>query len=232
LTETSALVLPAQRHAEKAAAVIHARPTPERLTIFSDGVFAVLITVLVLELRPPELPTFYGLLLLWPTWVSYAVSYVFIAIVWANHHHLMRFATEATARLMWFNFGHLFSVSLLPLSTAWMAVSKLAPQPVAFYAAVFFLVNVTYILLIRELIDRGPSEEVSQRERKVMHVRSVTTLFCFAAAAITALKYPLIGLGICCCCLIVYLKPEPPGVETSEPNTLSGPESELPPAQK
>jgi len=100
--------------------------------MFSDGVFAVLITVLVLELRPPELPTFKALLSLWPTWLSYAVSYLFIAIVWANHHHLMRYATETTPRLMWFNFAHLFSVSLLPLSTAWMAVSKLAPQPVAF----------------------------------------------------------------------------------------------------
>src|SRR5882724_5886425 len=132
----------------------HARRTPERLSAFSDAVFAVLITVLVLELRPPELPTFEALLALWPTGLSYTVSYVFIAIVWTNHHHLLRFATEATPRLLWFNFAHLFSVSLLPLSTAWMAVSRLAPQPVAFYAAVFFFVNVTYILLIWELIER------------------------------------------------------------------------------
>jgi uncharacterized membrane protein len=124
--------------------------------MFSDGVFAVLITVLVLELRPPERPTFEALLALWPTWLSYAVSYLFIAIVWANHHYLMRYASEATPRLLWFNFAHLFSMSLLPLSTAWMAVSELAPQPVAFYAAVFFLVNATYIALIWELIDRTP----------------------------------------------------------------------------
>jgi hypothetical protein len=85
------------------------RATPERLSAFSDGVFAVLITVLVLELRPPELPTFKALLLLWPTWLSYAVSYLFIAIVWTNHHYLIRYATEATHRLVWFNFAHLFS---------------------------------------------------------------------------------------------------------------------------
>ena len=115
------------------------KATPERLSGFSDGVFAVLITVLVLELRPPERPTFEAMLALWPTWLSYAMSYLFIAIVWLNHHYLMRYATEATPRLLWFNFAHLFSMSLVPLSTAWMAVSKLAPQPVAFYAAVFFL---------------------------------------------------------------------------------------------
>lgn len=84
------------------------RATPERLSAFSDAVFAVLITVLVLELRPPEHPIFTALLSLWPTWLSYAVSYLFIAIVWANHHHLMRYATETTYRLMWFNFAHLW----------------------------------------------------------------------------------------------------------------------------
>ena len=110
----------------------HARGTPERLSMFSDGVFAVLITVLVLELRPPELPTFKALLLLWPTWLSYAVSYLFIAIVWVNHHHLMRYATEATPRLMWFNFAHLFSVSLLPLSTASTAGASWRRSPLPF----------------------------------------------------------------------------------------------------
>lgn len=193
------------------AAIQHARTTPERLTAFSDGVFAVLITVLVLELRPPELPTFKALLSLWPTWLSYAVSYLFIAIVWVNHHHLMRYATEATTRLMWFNFAHLFSVSLLPLSTAWMAISGLAPQPVAFYAAVFFLVNVTYICLIGELIDRPGVDDVSRSERRIMHLRSLATLCVFGAAALVALRYPLIGLGMCICCLIVYLRPEAPG---------------------
>jgi uncharacterized membrane protein len=186
------------------------RATPERLSAFSDAVFAVLITVLVLDLWPPELPTFKALLLLWPTWLSYAVSYLFIAIVWLNHHYLVRYATEATPRLLWFNFAHLFSMSLLPLSTAWMAASKLAPQPLAFYAAVFFLVNATYLALIWELIERTPVE-VSPAVRRIMRVRSITTLSLFGLAAVVALKYPLVGLSICICCLIVYLKPGPPG---------------------
>jgi uncharacterized membrane protein len=187
------------------------RATPERLSTFSDGVFAVLITVLVLELHPPEVPTFKALLLLWPRWLSYAVSYLFIAIVWINHHYLMRDATEATHRLLWFNFVHLFSISLLPLSTAWMAVSELAPEPVSFYAMVFFLVNATYICLIRELIERAPVDKVSPTMRRNMRVRSIATLCLFGVAAAVALKYPLVGLGICICCLIVYLKPDPLG---------------------
>lgn len=184
--------------------------TPERLNAFSDGVFAVLITVLVLDLRPPDLPAYKALLSRWPTWLSYAVSYLFIAIVWANHHHLLLYATKTTARLMWFNFAHLFTASLLPLSTAWMAVSELAPHPVSFYAAVFFLVNATYILLIRELVD--PSD-ISAKVRRIMRIRSIATLCLFGMAAIVALKSPLVGLGICICCLLVYLKPEAPGAD-------------------
>ena len=187
--------------------------TPERLNAFSDAVFAVLITVLVLDLRPPEAPTFDALLKLWPNWLSYAVSYLFIAIVWVNHHYLLRFAEETTSRLLWFNFAHLFSMSLLPLSTAWMAVSRLAPQPVAFYAAVFFLVNATYIALIWELIRTTSTGAVPARVRRVMHGRAIITLFFFALAVIVALKFPMTGLAICVCCLIVYLRPDPPGTD-------------------
>jgi uncharacterized membrane protein len=199
--------------------VLHPRATPERLSAFSDGVFAVLITILVLELHPPETPTIKALLTLWHQWLSYAVSYLFIAIVWVNHHHLMHYASETTPRLMWFNFAHLFSVSLLPLSTAWMAVSELAPQPVAFYAAVFFLVNATYICLIHELVDRTAAGDVPPRARRIMRIRAITTLCFFALAAFVALKYPLAGLGICCCCLIVYLRPEAPGAEHDAPQS-------------
>jgi uncharacterized membrane protein len=189
------------------------RATPERVSAFSDGVFAVLITVLVLDLRPPDIPTFNAFLSLWPTWLSYAVSYLFIAIVWTNHHYLMRYAGEVTSRLLWFNFAHLFSMSLLPLSAAWMAKSDLAPQPVAFYAGVFFLVNATYICLIWELLDRTPGSEVPPLVHKIMRVRSITTLAVFGAATGIALLSPLAGLALCICCLIVYLWPEPPGTD-------------------
>lgn len=184
------------------------KATPERVSALSDAIFAVLITVLVLNLHAPGRPTFEAFLLEWPTWLSYAVSYLFIAIVWGNHHFLMRFAREATSRLVWFNFGHLFSMSLLPLATSWMASTELAAQPVAFYAAVFFLVNVTYICLIWELID---DEAMHPRVLRAMRVRSVVTLVAFGAAAVLALWFPLAGLGVCIACLVFYLRPAPPG---------------------
>ncbi len=100
---------------------------------------------------------------------------------------------------------------LLPFSTAWMAVSELAPQPVAFYAGVFFLVNATYILLIWELVDPSPADAVSRTVRRIMRIRAIATLCLFALAAVVALKSPLIGLGLCCGCLLGYLRPEAPG---------------------
>jgi len=183
------------------------KATPERMSLFSDGVFAVLITVLVLELHPPEAATYAALLTLWPHWLSYAVSYLFIAIVWINHHYLLRYAQEATPRLLWLNFAHLFSISLLPQSTEWMATSGLKPQPVSFYAVVFFLVNATHVALIRELI--GANHDAPSEVRRAMRRRSWTTLVLFGTATIVALWSGLAGFGICLACLALYLRPHP-----------------------
>jgi uncharacterized membrane protein len=100
-------------------------------------------------------------------------------------------------------------MSLLPFSTSWMAVSKLSPQPVAFYAATFFLVNATYFTLVCELIGTS-SPGIASKVRAIMHARSLISLFVFAAAAFIALKYPVTGLSMCIGCLVFYLRPEPP----------------------
>jgi uncharacterized membrane protein len=181
---------------------------PDRLSAFSDGVFAVIITILVLELKPPQAWSFEALISLWPTAVSYAVSYLFIAIVWINHRHLLRYADIATGRLIWANFAHLFSVSLMPFSTAWIAQTELAAVPVSFYAGVFVLVNATYLLLCMEAIDRPQSKDVPPRARMMMRARSLVTLGLFGAAAVVALRYPIGGMALICLCLIVYLRPE------------------------
>ena len=188
------------------------KATPERLTMFSDGVFAVLITVLVLDLRPPAQPTYAALLALWHSWLSYGMSYLFIAIVWMNHHYLMRYAREATPRLLWINFALLFGLSLVPLSTAWMAESRLAPAPVSFYAAVFFLVNATYLGLISELIGRAPADVAPLHIRRRMRLRATLTLGLFVLATVVGLFVPLAAIALCCVCLVVYLRPDPPGV--------------------
>ncbi len=170
--------------------------TPERMNAFSDGVFAVIITILVLELRPPKEASFGALL---------------ESIVWVNHHHLLRFPDVATHRLIWGNFAHLFAVSLMPFCTAWIASPRLGAVPVAFYAGVFFLVNVTYVLLCMEAVDRSAPHKVAARARSMMRMRSFATLAVFAAAGVVALRYPIGGMAMICLCLIVYLSPGAPG---------------------
>jgi uncharacterized membrane protein len=117
----------------------------------------------------------------------------------------MRYCDEATPRGLWFNFAFLFSISLLPVSIAWMAVSERAPQPVAFYMAVFFLMNATYIGLIYELIERSPVDAVSLNVRRAMRFRSNATLIILGSATLVALEYPLAGLGMCVAVIALYL---------------------------
>lgn len=186
------------------------KTSPERVGSFSDAVFAVIITVLVLELKPPTAHSFGALLPLWPTGLSYVVSYLFIAIVWVNHHHLFGYAETTTPRLVWSNFAHLFSVSLIPVTTEWIADSRLAAAPVSLYASVFVLVNVTYLALCWELVDRPAQEVLSERMRRLFRMRSFITVGIFTTAALVALKWPVAGMTLICLCLIGYLRPDVP----------------------
>ena len=181
---------------------------PGRLNAFSDGVFAVIITVLALDLRPPHGAAFLALLALWPVAVSYAVSYLFIAIVWINHHYILRHATFATRRLMWANFAHLFTVSLIPFSTAWIAETQLGAAPVAAYAIVFVLVNITYILLCREAVDLSETKLATPEQRKMMRIRALGTTGIFVLAALVAIVSAIAGMAIICGTLLLYLRPE------------------------
>jgi uncharacterized membrane protein len=171
----------------------------------------VIITIMVLDLRPPTQPTLAALLPLWPAALSYAVSYLFIAIVWVNHHHLLRFAEHATPRLIWVNFAHLFMVSLVPFSTAWVADTRLAAIPVSVYAAVFVLVNLAYCAFVWEALGQAEVEEVSARMRRITLTRSFLMCGMCVIAMLVALKFPFWSFGLVCCVLLFYLRPEAPG---------------------
>ena len=192
------------------------KTSPDRVGAFSDGVFAVLITILVLELKPPKAYTFSALLPEWPTGLSYVVSYVFIAIVWVNHHHLFGYAEVATPQLVWSNFAHLFSVSLIPITTEWIADSRLAAAPVTLYASVFVLVNITYLALCQEVVDRPAHEDLNQRMRRLLQMRSFFTIGVFAVAAVIALWWPVAGMVLICLCLAGYLRPDVPAAKKAD----------------
>lgn len=184
--------------------------TPERLTSFSDAVFAVIITIMVLDLRPPAEATLRALLPLWATALSYAVSYLFIAIIWVNHHHLFQFTHEATAQLIWWNFGHLFMISLVPVTTTWMAQTRLAAGPVFVYALVFVLVEVAYIAFERTAFAQASESDITPRLRRIAKGRSYLALGMFSTAAAISFWSPQTGLALVCCVLLIYLSPRLP----------------------
>ncbi|WP_084216515.1 TMEM175 family protein [Pseudonocardia spinosispora] len=182
-----------------------AAPPPHRVALFSDAVFAVIITILVLELHPPRGVTFAALVPLWPTALSYAVSFLFIAIVWLNHHHLLSRVPAVTPRLTWANFAHLFSVSLLPFTTSWVADSHLANAPVSLYAVVFAATNASYLVLCWEAMDRPQVGDEDMR--RFMRLRSWTTLGVFLAGAAVAMASAVTGMALVVLCLFFYLRP-------------------------
>lgn len=184
--------------------------TSERLSAFSDAVFAVIVTIMVLELEAPEEPTFSALLGLWPTAISYAVSYLFIAIIWINHHYLMRFVGPPTLRLIWINFAHLFLVSLLPFATAWVARTELASSPVVVYAGLFVCIDIVYNVFERQVLAGADKTELTPRTQRFARRRSLIVLAGFTAAMLVAFLEPRVGFGLICAALILHLRPEVP----------------------
>lgn len=196
------------------------KATIEPVAAFSDRVFAVIITIMVLDLRPPAHPTFAALLPLWPTALSYLVSYLFIAIVWMNHHHLLRFTDEPAPRLLWINFAHLFMVSLVPFATAWVASTRLVAAPVFVCAAVFVLVELAYLQFEHDALAHAVVEEISHRSRRLARIRSLVAFALFLIAMLVSLKLPHWGFGLVCCAVLLYLQPEP-GPSTKNKGTVA-----------
>jgi uncharacterized membrane protein len=123
-----------------------------RLEAFSDGVLAIIITIMVLELHVPHAPTFAALCLLWPVLLSYLMSYVFIGIYWNNHHHLWQVVEHVNGPVLWANLHLLFWLSLVPFVTAWMGENQFAAVPVAVYGVVLLGSAIAYYIMTRVLL--------------------------------------------------------------------------------
>ena len=126
--------------------------TTSRMEAFSDGVIAIIITIMVLELHAPAQPTFAALVKVSPVFLSYALSFLVAAIMWVNHHHLVHAVRSVTARLLWSNLYLLFWMSLVPFVTAFMGTNYREPMAVALYGLDLFLCSTGFTLLRMELI--------------------------------------------------------------------------------
>lgn len=182
--------------------------TAERLAAFSDAVFAVIVTIMVLELKAPDVSAFSGLWPLWPTAISYAVSYLFIAIIWINHHYLMRLVGPPTLGLIWINFVHLFMVSFLPFATSWVARTRLSAPAVTFYAGLFVAIDIAYNVFEREVLAAADATQVSVRMRRLARRRSLVVLASFTTAMLIAILAPRVGFGLICAALLLHLRPD------------------------
>ena len=133
-----------------------------RLEAFSDGVVAILITIMVLELRPPHDASLEALRAVLPTFLSYVLSFVFLAIYWNNHHHMLHLTSRVTGGILWANIHLLFWLSLVPFVTAWIGEHHTAPVPTAAYGVVLVLAAFAYTILQRAIIAReGPHSRLA-----------------------------------------------------------------------
>jgi uncharacterized membrane protein len=124
-----------------------------RMEAFSDGVLAIIITIMVLELRvPADEAGFSALKPLWPVFLSYVLSFIYIGIYWNNHHHMLQAASRVDGRILWANLHLLFWLSLVPFGTAWMGENDVAPAPTAVYGGILLMASLAYFILAHSLV--------------------------------------------------------------------------------
>ncbi|MBU6476197.1 MAG: DUF1211 domain-containing protein [Alphaproteobacteria bacterium] len=126
--------------------------TKNRLEAFSDGVIAIIITIMVLQMYPPAGGTLKSLLPVLPVFMSYVLSYIYVGIYWNNHHHMLQATHRVNGGVLWANLHLLFWLTLVPFTTHWMGLNHLAPVPVALYGAVLFMCGSAYYILAHVLI--------------------------------------------------------------------------------
>jgi TMEM175 potassium channel family protein len=180
---------------------------PERLTAFTDGVVAILITILVLELRPPAGDHFGDILHEKGRLFAYVLSFVFVAIYWVNHHHLLQVVQRIDGRALWANIHLLFWLSLTPVATAWLGESGVKAGPVATYAVVLLGCAIAYTLLTLALLALHESE--SQLARAIGDDRKgKLSLLAYVIAFCLAFVVPWISLGLVIAVAVGWFVPD------------------------
>jgi uncharacterized membrane protein len=181
--------------------------TRSRLEAFSDGVIAILITIMVLEFRAPEGAGLGDLLHLVPKLLSYLLSFVFVAIYWNNHHHLLHVVERVDGRVLWANMHLLFWLSLTPFATAWMGEHHAAPVTVAFYGVVLLASGVAYFILTRALLAIHPPESRLARALGA-DWKGKLSVGAYAVAIPLALLEPLASIAIYAGVALAWLVPD------------------------
>jgi uncharacterized membrane protein len=181
--------------------------TKGRLEAFSDGVLAIIITIMVLEMKVPHGEDFAALQPLLPVFLSYVLSFVYVGIYWNNHHHLIKAARRASAGVMWANLHLLFWLSLFPFATGWMGENHFAPLPTALYGGVLLMAAIAYYILQTLVVaQQGRDSKLAASlgrdwKGKLSPVLYLTAIVC-------ACKLPLVANGIFVLVALLWLVPD------------------------
>jgi uncharacterized membrane protein len=178
-----------------------------RVEAFSDGVMAILITIMVLELKAPHDPTPASLARMWPTFFAYVLSFIIIAIYWVNHHHLIHLVSRVDSVILWANMNLLFWISLIPWVTVYLGDNHALSFPVALYASVSTAGAVSFFLL-RASIARHHHQPEFERLNKNMARKNLTAIIIYVAAIAVAFIYTPLALILIVLPAMMYFLPE------------------------
>ncbi|WP_306589729.1 TMEM175 family protein [Geothrix sp. 21YS21S-4] len=179
----------------------------QRLEAFSDGVLAIILTIMVLELKVPHGASFQALASLLPTFVSYVLSFIYVAIYWNNHHHMLHAAGKVNGPILWANTHLLFWLSLIPFATAWMGDNHFAARPVALYGLVLLMAALAYYLLSRCLIHHHGAGSLLEAAVGA-DAKGKFSIAVYAAAILLSFANRWVGFGLYWLVALVWLVPD------------------------
>jgi uncharacterized membrane protein len=179
----------------------------ERLAAFSDGVIAIIITIMVLELKVPHGASWSGLTEVGPHFVSYVLSFIYLAIYWNNHHHLLHTVARVDGLILWANSNLLFWLSLIPAGTAWLGENFLAPAPTALYGALLLMPAIGYYLLQKAILHRHGSHSVLAVALGT-DIKGKVSLALYLAGIGLAFVQPWLSIALYVLVAIIWLVPD------------------------
>ncbi len=178
-----------------------------RLEAFSDGVLAIIITIMVLELKAPEEATFEALITKLPIFISYVVSFTYIAIYWNNHHHLLQATEKVNGTILWANLHLLFWLSLVPFATSWIGENHVESTPVAFYGFILLMSGIAFyvlsIIIIKAHDDNFIIKQIVQRDYRIK-----LTIIVYSTGIILSFVSPWLGIILYVIPALIWLIPD------------------------
>ncbi len=181
--------------------------TKDRLTAFSDGVIAIIITIMVLELRVPHGDDLAALMGVAPSFLTYVMSFVYLAIYWNNHHHLLHTVGRVDGLILWANSHLLFWLSIVPAATAWIGQNLAAPLPTAVYGGALLMPAIAYYILQRAIIRRqGPHSVLAQALGT--DIKGKISPILYIAGIALAFVVPWLSVGLYALVAVMWLVPD------------------------